>query len=131
MTDPDINAHTLRIRALELKAPVPGPAGPTGPTGPTGPQGPTGAPAPIPANATSGFYGNLNFNQDALAVMTFAGISSILGLSTSYVGPYALVVVPYSVAGNLVTVQLMRVSNGELIPNQIHTATGVAWGPHI
>jgi hypothetical protein len=80
------------------------------------------------SNVTSGFLGNISFNQDALGWMPFSGLASIAGCSINYVGPYQLYAYPYQISGTSVLVQLLRLT-GELLPNQTHSCAGVAWGP--
>jgi len=128
VTDVDIDAHTLRIRALELRKPAAtGPTGPAGPAGPQGPAGPTG-----PASSTSFFQtfsGSLTTNGSGQVGITFNQLTTIAGIIAGYVGPYGLATPVYSTVGNYATVDLRRLSDGTVIPNQAHWFSVVAWGP--
>lgn len=60
MIDPELQAHTLRIRALELRPAsggATGPPGPQGVPGPAGPKGDTGSQGPAGATGPAGTTG--------------------------------------------------------------------------
>ena len=140
--DPAEQAQTLRIRSLELRASVPGPAGPTGPTGPTGATGPAGAAGATGPQGPKGDPGGIFFagitklsfysaspttDVNSRVFVTFPGIVTYYGAVATYTGPYSLMWTVVSVTTTGVWFQLQR-GTGEGLPNQAHGLYAIAYG---
>jgi hypothetical protein len=129
VTDPlKVPEHTLRIRSLELRAPVPGPTGPQGPTGATGPQGPKGDPGTTGGQKISFYVGSPTTDANSRIFIAFPGLTNHAGAVATYNGPYASIY--WSVYQITTTGIWFFLSRGDSsgLPNQAHTINAIAWG---
>jgi hypothetical protein len=125
MSYDDDQTVKLRVRALELTAPIAGPQGPAGPAGPkgdTGAQGPAGTPAPAMFKQAGGYSTN---GTGDISIATTGVAPSVVVSMIEASGAYFTTRISGAPAGNA----WIRVwqAGGQPLPNAFILMSIVAW----